>query len=95
MSNDSTVETALWAYLQENHLPKRSISYADDVNLFDAGIIDSAGLISFICFIEEKYGISIPDEDLLPEHFSSVSTIASYIREGRREMPDRVKTKKK
>lgn len=80
MASAGDIEASLWAYLRENHLPANAITYADDENLFDTGIIDSAGLISFISFIEEEYGISIPDEDLLPEHFSSVSVIAAYIR---------------
>jgi len=54
--------------------------YDDAENLFETGVIDSAGLISFVCFIEEEFDMTIPDEDLLPEHFMSISSIAAYVR---------------
>ena len=79
--DDTTIEEALAAYLREECLPRNSrvaITYAQ--NLFETGIVDSAGLISFIGFVEAKFGLSIPDEDLLPENFVSLSAIATYIR---------------
>ena len=75
------IENTLWAYLTKNFLPQNSeFEYEENDNLFESGIIDSAGLISFVSYIEKKFNIMIPDEDLLPEHFSSIETIASYIR---------------
>jgi acyl carrier protein len=75
------IEAALWAYLRENCLPRSSEVAGDDAeNLFETGVIDSAGLISFVCFIEEEFNMTIPDEDLLPEHFMSISSIAAYLR---------------
>jgi acyl carrier protein len=79
------LETFLWKHLAEYHLPPNSDSYENDENLFDAGILDSAGLISFITFIEHSFDLTIPDEDLLPKYFSSVSAIASYIRSRKME----------
>jgi acyl carrier protein len=81
------IEVKLREYLKDNHLPKNSLAYSDEENLFDTGIIDSAGVISFISFIEDKFNITIPDEDLLPEHFASVTAISSYIKMRRRQSP--------
>ncbi len=75
------IEEKLGTYIAENCLPKNnSILVRYDKNLFDAGIVDSAGLISFISYIETEFNISIPDVDLLPENFASITTIADYIR---------------
>lgn len=75
------VEEILWSYIFENHLPRNTeFEYDNDVDLFDKGIIDSAGLISFIIYIEQKFNLTIPDEDLIPEYFSSIASIAAYIR---------------
>jgi acyl carrier protein len=35
--------------------------------------------VELILLLEEEFGISIPDEDLTPEHFSTVENIAGYI----------------
>lgn len=75
------VEETLAAYIRNECLSRNStIDLACTTNLFDAGIVDSAGLISFIAFIEKKFGLDIPDEDLLPENFVSITAIAHYIR---------------
>jgi acyl carrier protein len=81
INDDTTIEETLAAYLREECLPQNSlvrVTYGQ--NLFEAGIVDSAGLISFIGFVEMKFGLTVPDEDLLPENFVSLSAIANYIR---------------
>jgi acyl carrier protein len=86
--DDTRIEETLAAYLREECLPRNSIAtLAYDQNLFEAGIVDSAGLISFIDFVETTFGLTVPDEDLLPENFVSLSAIADYIR-ARRQVND-------
>jgi acyl carrier protein len=82
---DENVSEVLWEFLRENCLPRQcDVVYGDDDNLFEAGIIDSAGVLAFVAFIEGVYGLSIPDEDLLPENFKSVATATRYIGARRR-----------
>ena len=81
IGDDPTIEETLVAYLREECLPRNSlVKVAYDTNLFEAGIVDSAALISFIGFLENEFGLTVPDEDLLPENFVSLSAIANYIR---------------
>ena len=78
---DKEIETILWEYIKKNFMPHNSdIRIEYDENLLNDGIIDSAGLVSFIVFIEEEFELQIPDEDLLPKNFSSLTTAADYIR---------------
>lgn len=75
------IEARLHVVLRENCLPGGAgVAIGDTENLFDAGILDSAALLFLIGVIEEDFALTIPDEDLLPEHFSSVGAIAAYIR---------------
>lgn len=75
------IEKILYDYICENFLPHNTDSdLTYDKNLFQSGIIDSAGLISFLCFIEKEFSINIPDEDLLPQKFATIECIAEYIR---------------
>jgi acyl carrier protein len=52
--------------------------YADDASLLDQGIIDSMNVLQLILFIEKQFGISVPDQDVVPDHFDSVSRMAAY-----------------
>lgn len=74
------VEAVLVNYLRENFLPQVGNQPVDPhQHLFDSGILDSAGVLSVILFIETRFGLFIPDEDLLPEHFSSIAAATKYI----------------
>ena len=48
-------------------------------NLLSKGIVDSHGVMELVGFLEERYSISVADEDLSPENFESVSSIAGFV----------------
>ncbi len=50
-----------------------------DTSLLDQGIIDSTGVLEVIGFIEETFGITVDDADLLPENLDSIEGIARYV----------------
>jgi acyl carrier protein len=54
-------------------------SLRSDASLLEAGVIDSTGVLELIGFLEETFGIAVPDEDLLPENFDSISNILDYL----------------
>ncbi len=39
----------------------------------------SLGIIRLVAFIEEKFGIKVKDEDLVPENFQNIDSINNYI----------------
>lgn len=47
--------------------------------LVDDGILDSIILVEMISLISTEYGIEIPYDEIIPENFNSVDTIASMI----------------
>jgi acyl carrier protein len=51
----------------------------DELSLIDGQVIDSLDLLKLISALEEEFDVQIPDEDLLPENFSSIGQIAAYV----------------
>lgn len=49
------------------------------VNLIESGVIDSMGLLRLISFLEDYYSIEIPDEDIVPDNFRSLSSIEAFV----------------
>ena len=43
------------------------------------GLIDSTGILEVISFIEEKFGISVKDDELVPENLDSIRCIADFV----------------
>lgn len=50
-----------------------------DLDLLESGIVDSLGLLKVIAWLEERYGVVAEDEDLTPERFRSVASIAEFL----------------
>jgi methoxymalonate biosynthesis acyl carrier protein len=78
MSTQSNVATSpLKSFVVEELATGRQVSETD--NLFEQGLIDSIRLLRLVTFIEETYGISVPDEMMTVDNFRSLETIASFI----------------
>jgi acyl carrier protein len=50
-----------------------------DTPLISGGIVDSFSMVSLKRFLENKYNISIPDDDATPEAFDSVNKITDLV----------------
>lgn len=72
------------AFLEENKPPGVPIDRIEiDTDLISNGVIDSFGVVAFIEFLEQRYGIVVSDDDIDPENFRTVVRIVEYI--GREE----------
>ncbi len=52
---------------------------ANDDSFLDKGIIDSTGVLELVEWLEETFGITVDDEELLPENLDSVNQLATFI----------------
>ncbi|HOI44018.1 MAG TPA: acyl carrier protein [Candidatus Aminicenantes bacterium] len=68
-------------YVTEEYLEADSDPITCETPLISGGIVDSFSMVSLKRFLENKYGISIPDEKATPEAFDSVTKIAALVRE--------------
>jgi acyl carrier protein len=75
-----TIKTEIKGYILANFLPgDDEQSLQDNDLLFESGIIDSAGAMTFISFLEDHFGIEVLDEELFPENFASVTHIVNFV----------------
>jgi acyl carrier protein len=76
MSVTTDVEQFILSELSQG----RGITAVDPTdNLLAKGIVDSHGVMELVAFLEERYGISVRDEDLTPENFESVARIDEFV----------------
>ena len=50
-----------------------------DASLFEAGVIDSFGVMDLVGKLEVAFGIQVPDADMLPRKFETLARIAAYV----------------
>ncbi|MFC1524395.1 acyl carrier protein [Thermodesulfobacteriota bacterium] len=70
-------------FLLGKELIKSTTELSDSDSLLEHGIIDSVGIQDLVVFLESKYGISIEDDDLMPDNFDSLKAMASFVLEKR------------
>lgn len=79
-TNVSQTENTIRSFMAENFIIETDSAVLNaDTSLTQSGVVDSMGVLELIMFIEQEYGITIPDEDTLPENLDSVSRIVSYV----------------
>ena len=52
-----------------------------DQSLLELGVLDSAGVIEFIVFVETTWDIQISDEDITKERMGSLDKMAALVQE--------------
>jgi len=68
--------TLLLDILQEMH---DDVDFQTHERLIDDKIIDSFDIITLIAEIDERIGVTIPAEELIPENFNSYAAISALI----------------
>ena len=58
---------------------KPNVDFENNDALVDDGIIDSLDVISIIAEISDKYGIVIPNDEIIPDNFNSVEALKELI----------------
>jgi peptidyl carrier protein len=51
----------------------------EDYPLLENRVIDSLGLFRIVGFLEDEYGVKIPDTELVPSNFATLQTIAGMV----------------
>jgi acyl carrier protein len=53
-------------------------------SFLDRGIVDSTGVLEIVNFLESRFGLTLRDDELVPENLDSIEKIARFVlRKGR------------
>lgn len=80
MKGDSSVGV-IKNYLAQQFPATKKVS--EDDPLLGGGLIDSLGILEVVTFLEKEFDVIIVDEDLSPENFGSVRSIARFVEQKR------------
>ncbi len=53
---------------------------ARDEDLLASDTLDSLGIVELVSFLEARFGISVSDDDLVPENFKSIDEIVAFVK---------------
>ena len=72
--------TKIRAFIFDNFLfDANDEDLKNDASFLEEGIIDSTGVLELIDWLEEEFGMSVEDEELIPENLDSVNLLSAFI----------------
>jgi acyl carrier protein len=73
-------ELELRQFIVENFLFGRETAPLGNADsLLDLGIIDSTGVLELVGFLEQKYRITVQDEELVPDNLDSIDRLVRFV----------------
>ena len=82
MSQQTTTEVTseVRAYVVDRFLfGQGAETLSDEASFLESGIVDSTGVLEIVMFLEQRFGIKVKDEELVPENLDSIRNIASFV----------------
>jgi acyl carrier protein len=73
------IEREVLSFIVTNFLFGQSVDLQPEESLLGRGLIDSTGVLELVDFIEERYAITIKDEEVIPGNLDSVNNVATYV----------------
>jgi D-alanine--poly(phosphoribitol) ligase subunit 2 len=66
-------------YIVERYaIPAGDADFTDDVHLFDYGYVDSFGAVDLVSFVQQSFGITISQGDLIAYAMNTINEIATF-----------------
>lgn len=76
----SAIEADVKAFIIDNFLfGDETLAPETDASLLHGGVIDSTGVLELIFFIEDRFGISIADTEMVPQNLDSIARIVEFV----------------
>lgn len=83
--SQSATETAIQEFLLTDLLFDRNLkTLGVEEPLLERGLLDSMGVLRLVAFCEERFAVTIPDGEVLPENIESIRAIAGLVERCRR-----------
>ena len=55
------------------------VDFENNEELIDDGILDSLDIVTIVTEIDDKFGVTIPAEEIVPENFNSAAALMALI----------------
>lgn len=52
---------------------------SDDDSLLEKGLIDSTGVLELVAFLEDRFGIKVEDDELIPDNLDSIGGLLRFL----------------
>jgi len=73
-------EHQLRKFIVENFLfGDETMPFSNEESLLDRGLIDSTGVLELVAFLQQHFGITLSDDEIVPDNLDSILGISDFV----------------
>ena len=73
-----TIKAQVRQYVMDNFLMGAG-ELRDDASFMGEHVIDSVGVLELIAYLEQTFGITVEDHEMVPDNLDSLNGVGSYL----------------
>ena len=78
--NEKDIVDSISKFIMNNFLLSDQKENIDvNISLYENRIVDSTGVLEIVDFLEEKFGIKIEDDELVPDNLDSINKMSKFV----------------
>jgi acyl carrier protein len=78
MTSTQTTEDRIKEFVLKQFPAARKAGLKPEDKWLESGLVDSLGILDLVHFLEEEFSFSVSDDELLPENFESLKSVADF-----------------
>jgi len=78
MADENVNTDPLTEYIR-THAPHLASEVTEETPLLEQGLLDSLGLMTLVAFLERRYKLVVPEEQITPDNFRNLAAIRGLI----------------
>ena len=78
-NGEMEIKVTIRDFIKENFMLEENGGFNDSVSFLESGIVDSTGMLEIVEFLEEKFGVALEDDELIPENLDSVENLTKLV----------------
>lgn len=76
----AAIQTEIRSFIVKNFLfGVDDVEITADDSLLDKGVIDSTGVLEVVGFLDERFGVQVADDELVPSNFDSIAKLTAFV----------------
>jgi acyl carrier protein len=69
----------LRTFVYQNFLLGQDFVLGDTDSFLQNGVIDSMGVLELVAFLQETFGITVEDDELIPDNLDTLENLTAYV----------------
>lgn len=78
-TNRDTIRAAIRDFILQQFPVARKTGLTDEESLLQRNLVDSLGILEVVTFLEQRFGVTLSDDELLSDHFDSIESLTSMV----------------